>query len=387
VSDERVTELLREEAPPDAAAAEERGWRVVSAAFAERPTQRPVRRRARVVLVAAVLGALVALSFTPAGAAVGDWLSDAIHPGEKHARPALVSLPTRGRLLVVSARGAWVVQRDGSMRRLGNYDEAAWSPGGLFVVATRGRQLVALEPKGAVRWSLTRARRVSRPDWSPDGFRIAYLSGSSLRIVAGDGTGDRLLVRRVALTPPAWRPAAGHLLAYSDRLGRITVVNADTGRRLWRLSPDTRPIRLAWTGDGRRLVVLAPGSLRMLSSRGRLLSRVSLDRRLPDALALDPGGRSAAVALRDRTGRSEVVSFGLRSKSRTRRLFAGDGAFSDLAWSPDGSWLLVAWKDADQWLFVRSTRVRKVEAVSGISRQFAPGGGRAGFPALAGWCC
>jgi len=64
------------------------------------------------------------------------------------------------------------------------------------------------------------------------------------------------------------------------------------------------------------------------------------------------------------------------------------GRISSLAWSPNGRWLLLAWRDADQWLFIRSAAVRRVQAVSNISRQFNPGARREPvFPDLGGWCC
>ena len=66
-----------------------------------------------------------------------------------------------------------------------------------------------------------------------------------------------------------------------------------------------------------------------------------------------------------------------------RVVFRGTGEFRDVARSPDGRWLLVTWPTADQWVFVRTDGRRKIEAVSGITRQF--GGGS--FPRIAGWCC
>ena len=98
-----------------------------------------------------------------------------------------------------------------------------------------------------------------------------------------------------------------------------------------------------------------------------------------------PTGRAVAVVARDATGRGSEL---LTADGRVRRVFAGAGAFTDVAWSPDGEWLLVGWRSADQWVFVRSDGVERLQAVSNISRQFA---GRAGaaprFPALGGWCC
>jgi hypothetical protein len=392
MSEQRVRELLREHPLPEEREAEERAWRVVSAAFEERPALRPSasrRRRSRLAIAVATVLALGVVALTPAGAAVGDWISDTFDPGRDDARPALASLPAEGRLLVTSPQGPWVVQSDGSKRRLGAYEGAGWSPGGLFVVVTRGRQLVAVEPDGDPRWSLARPARVNFPAWSPDGFRIAYLSGLSLRVVAGDGTGDRAIASRVAPLTPAWSPPAEHVLAFSDRRGRITAVQTDSRRRLWRSAPGPEPDVLAWTPDGKRLLAIAGGSLRMFDSQGRLLIAKLPADGFSQTLAIHPSGTSVALLRHNvATRRSEVVSLPLAGGQRPRRLFSGDGHFSDLAWSPDGRWLLIGWPDADQWIFTRARGAPKVVAVSNISRQFDPGGRGAGaFPGVSGWCC
>jgi dipeptidyl aminopeptidase/acylaminoacyl peptidase len=392
VTERQLSELLHEAQLPDSEAAEERAWRVVRTAAVDRPAPGP-RRGARVWLLPAVAAAVVlvaALALSPAGAAVADWLQDAVKPGRPEARPTLTSLPAPGRLLVVSADGAWVVQPDGFRRRLGDYGDAGWSPRGLFVVATRGRELVALEPGGVERWSLARPQLIHSPAWSPDGFRIAYLSGSSLRVVAGDGSGDRRLRSTVAATRPAWRPGSVRRLSYADRRGRIATVDPDSGRRLWRSQPGSPVRRLAWTPDGRRLVALTASSLRVLSERGRMLAERSFGvGERATAMAVEPSGDSVAVAVHEGDGRSRVDSLALRGSSpRLRRLFAGDGSFTDLSWSPDGRWLLVAWREADQWVFLRSARVRKVDAVAHIARHFDPGANLPrGFPRIGGWCC
>ncbi len=175
MAEDPVNEMLRRAPIPEEEAAEERAWRVVDAAFEARagaPEHGWIGRRARrPALAGAVALAAVIAAFTPPGEAVGEWISDVVRPARTPSAPALTSLPADGRLLVTAGDGPWVVQRDGSKRRLGRYEQAGWSPGGLFVVATRGRQLVALEPGGAVRWTLTRPDAVSDPAWSPDGFR------------------------------------------------------------------------------------------------------------------------------------------------------------------------------------------------------------------------
>jgi hypothetical protein len=302
--------------------AEDRAWHVVRAAYEERvpaPRERKVWRPVLVLAAVAVAAGAVA---SPPGQAVLDSIREAV--GIERAQPALFSLPAPGRLLVESAGGVWVVQADGSKRRLGDWREASWSPLGRFVVVARANELAAVEPDGDVHWSLARPN-VRFPRWAGDRIdtRIAYLSGTSLRVVAGDGTGDRLLRRNVATMPPTWLPGDGFRLAYTDRAGRTVVVDADTGR-------------------------------------------VLRERDAPAATAL----------IRRRGSASEVVAGG-------RVVFRGTGEFRDVARSPDGRWLLVTWPTADQWVFVRTSGKRRIVAVSGITRQF--GGGA--FPRIAGWCC
>lgn len=397
MTEREIERRIRGAAAPDEAEAAERGWRVIRAAHRERGPQpgrtrasATVRPRAAIAAVAAVLVA-AAVAVTPPGEAVGEWLQDVVRPGRTPAQPALTSLPAPGRLLVTSPHGPWIVQQDGSRRRLGSYDDAGWSPGGLYVVATSGRQLVALEPDGEVRWSLAR-RAVSSPAWSPDGLLIAYASGRSLRVVEGDGTPDAVLRREAASVPATWQPGAPHVLAFARPDGRIEAVQADSRARVWLASTGERPVALQWTRDGRRLVALSRRSLVVLDAGGARLGNTALPAGArAQALSVHPSGDSAAVTVRSARGsRSEVLSIPLEGDAREpRRLFAGDGRLAELAWSPNGRWLVVAWPDADQWLFLRSSNVRGLTAVSNVARQFAPGAatGAAEFPRIAGWCC
>jgi WD40 repeat protein len=278
---------------------------------------------------------------------------------------------------------------------LGDYEEASWSPRGLFVVATRDHELFALEPGGRPRWSLARAGRVRHARWSPDGFRIAYLSGSGVRVVAGDGTGDAALVPNVALTAPAWRPDTRHRLAYADRRGRVAVVDTDTKRTLWRSGPGSVPAELAWSADGARLLVLSSEQVRVLDSRGRsLLTLRMAPGTRAQTVAFAPGGDAfALVSYAEAAERTRLELVRFAEKGAAQRLLSGLGRFGDIAWSPDGQWLLAAWRDADQWVFIhtgakRRAPIERLRAVANITRQFDPGGGRgAAFPQLDGWCC
>jgi WD40 repeat protein len=406
MNERRVKELLRDDGIPKARQAEERGWRVVRAAFEARHPVRAPRRLSRLV-VALVAGVLIlAVALSPAGAKVAHLVHDVVQPGDRSAQPALTSLPAPGRLLVTSPRGPWVVNQDGSKRLVGAYEDAAWSPHGLYVAATRGRELTAVEPTGTVHWSLAARRMVSNPAWSTSGVRVAYLSGSSLRIAAGDGTEDHQLAKHVAPVTPAWRPlrqplpagqvATGprtNVLAYADRRGRVTVRDVDSGRLLMRSVPGPTPIELSWSSDGKRLLSVARHAFWTFNAGYR--HPVTASPTYPwtiRAASFRPGThRVAAVETRGdspATARSVVLLGRTDSKGfLSRQLFAGPGLFDGLAWSPDGRWLLVGWEDADQWLFLRASG-GKVRAFSRISRQFDPGAtGEPFFPRISGWCC
>jgi PQQ-like domain/WD40-like Beta Propeller Repeat len=388
VSGARLHDALREVPVPDARRAEERGWRVVRAAFERRePTPVARGRPSRLAIAIGLAVLALALALTPAGAKVADIVHDVVEPGERNARPELTSLPTSGALLVTSPSGAWVASDDGTKRRLGGYGAAAWSPNGLFVAVAAGRELTAVEPDGTVHWSLPANQRVADPAWAPSGIRVAYRAGDSLRIVAGDGTGDRRLVRRVAPTPPAWEPTANrNILAFVGLDRRVHAVDVESGRTLWRSAPFIGGVQtLQWSSNG-HLLVGAGSFFVILDDRGQAIAKAPTGR--AEATALAPDGSAVAVARRI-AGRSELtlVPASPRGPGSERELFAGPGRFTGLTWSPDGAWLLLGWRDADQWLFVRPAD-RKVVAVSGISRQFAPGtSGPVGFPRVTGWCC
>jgi hypothetical protein len=385
VSGRRLQERLRELEVPAAEEAEERAWRVVSVAYAERdpaPARRPLGR-----LVAAVAAAfaVAALALTPAGAEVVDVVRDAVGIDDSETRPQLGPLPAAGELLVDSEAGPWIVREDGSRDLLGDYGQSTFSaPRGLFVAATDGHRLVALDPEGEVRWSVTAPAEVSDPRWAPSGFRVAYLSGGDLRVVAGDGTGDRVVARDVAPVAPAWRPtgtlkgtgeAGPEQLSFIDANGDARLVDADTGRDIPDMVPSVPPrvSEIAWSADGQELALLAGRTVRVA---GRTY-RVKREVRLVD-FALAPSGEELAV-LERAAGVSTIRRLAMSLRGST--LFAGPGRVEGLTFSPDGRWLLTGWRDADQWLYIRTDQPRRLVAIDGVAEQF--GGGA--FPEVSGW--
>ncbi len=367
---------------------EDRAWEVVRRAFEERspaPASRRPGSRLMLALVAAAGAAAVAVAvITPPGHAVLERVRRAV--GIEHAAPQLVSLPAKGRLLVVSSGrgGVWVVDADGLRRRLGDYEDAVWSPHGLYVAATTAGDLVTLEIGHGVRWALPR-RGAYWPRWEGTltDTRIAYMTPRGLRVVAGDGTDDHLLDAHAAQVAPAWDPARLHTVAYDSR-SSIVLRNADTRKVSWQALVSISPRSLAWSSDGRLLAVVSPRRIVVLRGDGSVARTIStLTESFRDA-SFRPHTHDLAVSIRQHGG-SEVSLVHVDRPGTARVLFAGPGAFGDIVWAPDGSWLLVDWPTANQWVFLNGARVR---AVSNIEQQFPrPDRPGAVLHIADRWCC
>lgn len=350
---------LMERVPADREA-EERAWSVVRAAYEERePVRRAPRRRLMLAGVALAV-AVAAAALSPPGQAVVNAVRRSI--GISHAAPALFRLPAPGRLLVSGGGGGtWVVNVDGSKRRLGDYAQAAWSPHGLYVIAATTSEVAAIEPSnGGVRWSIARPK-VAFPRWggSRTNTRVAYLSGQQLRIAAGDGTGDAA-ADRTSRVAPAWRPGDRLQLAFVASDGRVRLLGA------WRSSHRyAKPRSLVWSPDGKKLLLVTARQLVLFDPASGHAHVLRL--RDVSAAAFSPQGQLAVVH-----GNALLVFDG----EQTRTVFKTLGRLQGLAWSPNGGWLLTALPSADQWIFVGG---RRVLAVSHIARQFG------GTPSLDGW--
>lgn len=397
--DASLAARLRAAEPPGPPGARERAWELVAAAYAEREPVGATRRRGHAArfaaLAAAACVAVGAVALSPPGEAVGQWLRDVVRPAPSPvpaARPSVGRLPGGGRLLVVGPTGPWIVQRDGSRRRLGAYDDATFSPRGLYVAVTRGRMLAAVDLRGGVRWSLTAGAHVADPAWSPDGFRIAYRAGSTLRVVYGDGARDGVLAARSAPAAPAWRPrTAAHQLAFAAAGGVVALRDADTGRELWRTRLAAPVRELAWAPDGRRLLALTSGTVAILGARGRVRRNLATaaGTRIVAARWLRSGRTIAVLRTGPGAKASEVVLVRARARRaplRGRRLLAVPGRLDGMLASPDGHALLLAAPDADQWLVVRIGATGHISARSGVARQFDPAARSPGrSPRLAAW--
>lgn len=384
MSEANVRDALLAVRVPDELDAQRRTWAIVRGAFAEREPAPSRGRRLRLLVAVAVLAVLVAAALSPPGRSVGGWIRDRV-AGEEATEPALVRLPSTGRLLVLSERGPWVVRPDGSKRLLGDYEDASFSPNALFVVATEGRRVVALELDGDPRWTVTRSTPVADARWAPSpGFRVAYREGTTLRVVAGDGTGDRLLAEDVAPVAPAWRPGEGRtVLAYASRDGRVRVVG-DDGEQLWTADPGAAAEQLLWSDDAALLLVVTAGRRHPLYKAGGASAGVLETPEGQDVLdaAFAPGTRSVAHSAFDSETGSSTIRLG------GEQLQQGRGRLEDLVFSPSGGWLLTGWPEADQLLFLRLPGVSRIVAVPDVRREFDPGGtGATSFPRVAEWCC
>jgi len=358
--------------------AEERAHEVAMAAFA---SHRPAPRKRtywRPVLVVAVVAAAAGILASPPGRSVIQSIREAV--GVKNAQREPFSLPAPGRLLVNSARGAWVVEQNGSKRLLGPYREASWSPFGRFVVARRGNTLVTMEPNGNVHWTLAHPG-LQLPSWGGkhEDTRIAYLAQRNLHVVAGDGTGDRMrCADSLAPVAPVWQPLSLSVLAFAAENGQVDVYDVTTCRLIMRTKVGPAPSKLQWSSDGKLLLALSPFSLRVYDLHGRAVAQDDPSDGTYDSDASFLPGTHEVAVIRLHGAQADVYVLGV---GPARSIFHVVGGLRQVVPSPDGRWVLLTSPVANQWIFVRLGGAHAIRAFSGIAGQF--GGGT--FPAVSGW--
>ena len=377
---------------PGEAAAEERAWTTVRAAYRDRPAPAPARSRRRVALVPVAAVLIGAIALSPAGATVKRIINRALSTPHISRAPAL-SLPAPGKLLVSNAQGTWVVSANGSVKRLGAWTQASWSPRGKYLAVVSAGTLAAIDPTGALAWRLPE-RAVGDPRWySPSGYRVAYRSGADLREVAGDGRGDHLLATQVAPVAPAWRPGHDFQVAYVTRRGAVVIRGGDTGVTVWRSGPHPgRPLALSWSPSGTRLVLVTsagawlslPGQAPPLHIRLPVRGPVLDASASPDGrwLALVRGTPTSGHPGAATTPQLQIAD--LTAPARPARTVLSGIGVSQPTWAPDSQWLLVTWSAANQWWFVRVTGRARIIAESRVAAKL---GERSGPLGLEGWCC
>lgn len=408
IDEQEIRASLRDHPVPDAAPAGDRSWRLVRAAYREEQALDrrgwPRRRLAAIAASLAAVAATLGLVLTPAGATVSDWVRDAVGGSETptRERPALTHVPSGGRLLVGTGSGQWVISEDGSRRYLGDFRDAAWSPGGLFVAAAAGEDLVAVSPDGERQWTVAAPGPVEDPIWAPGCCRVAYRSGGDLRVVDGTGNFDHRIASAAAVAP-SWRPAAYDLdmqesrnvVAFVDGRGRLQAVDADSGRRLLTAAVGGGAISVHWLSRDRILV--ATGSRIEIFTVGGGNGQVIFKPRGETIAGVDaaPGAPAAAVLLARASARAGKLASRLilvdveHAGTPPKTLFSGLGRYQGPLLSPDGSRVQLGWRGAGQWIFAATERGADPVAVDNISRQFDAGGGGSGapLPRIESWCC
>ena len=408
IEEERIKRELHEHPVPLSEEAEERSWALIRAAFdQEDRSPHRARLRSRLTAIAGSLiaaGAILGLVLTPAGATVTDWVQTAVGGSGTvtQERPALTHVPSGGRLLVGTAAGQWLVAEDGSRRFLGDFQNATWSPGGLYVGVSDGSNLTALSPDGTSQWSVPAPGQVEDPAWAPGCCRVAYRSHGGLWVVDGSGNFNHRLAPNVAAVAPSWRPAhydldmqqSRNVLAYVAEGDRLQVVDVDSGRRLADVALSQRPVSIHWLSRDR---ILVAGRDRVeVENLDTGTAEVRYRPHGEEIRGVDahPGAPTAAALVTGRQGgtgkaHSRLVLIGVRpGEPEHRTVFSGLGRYQGPVFSPDGSRVQVGWREAGQWIFVPTSRDADPIAVDNIARQFeSEGGSGQPPPRIESWCC
>ena len=295
-------------------------------------------------------------------------------PGERGARPALVR----------AARAAAGCSSAGGRRARGSCSAdgsraaarapttgASWSPHGRFVVAWRGGELAALEPRRhACGWSLVRVARAGSPRPAGRPWTASASPTSPAAALRGrqraTATGDRRLAAARPAAPRPGGPDADHVLAYADQHAAAcassrSTAGASSGAR--GRSRDGRDRARRGRPTAPRLAGRRPSrSVRALGRSGAQRSPPRSTRRSGRPPASWPttsrgprDGRRLAVVRRERACAAKS-SWSARAAARGRCSRGSRPARRAWRCSPDGRRLLVPWPAADRWILIGARR-------------------------------
>ena len=277
---------------------------------------------------------------------------------------------------------------DGSTRRLGPWQQASWSPHGLYVAVASGDQLAAVDPHGTIRWALGAAGRQ----------RSALVLAE--RLPGGVPVGEHAARRRRRRDrrSPAGHPCGARRPGVATRSGRRPVRARVRHRRaaawscatptaaqiLWSTAPGARPQRAD-------VVERRPAPARAVARMRRGSTAANGAR--PSTLALPRAGgeRRGAVPRRPEARARARRQGGRRCRRRLVDVRDAPGARRPrrprdqlVARRPLAARELAGGEPVG----VRS-RHRRPARRGGVAdrQQFSGGGAARGFPQLEGWCC
>ena len=303
---EELERALHEAELPEEGAARERARRTVLAAHATRsPRGAPAHAACSGSRRSPRPAALVAAQLSPAQPFERIWRTSSHNRRPRRHRPRNgLELPARGKLLVTEGDALYVVEKSGKRRPLGAWQDATWSPKGLFVGVSAGNSLAAIDPDGDSRWRL----RLPGPVTFPAGHPMAPTSPTAPAAPCGSSTATAPMTCSPGRTWPPSRPPGGRAtatpIAWAARDGSITVEDADTAKVLWSFGTGAR--------DPPRLVRRRPRT-----ARGRQALVHGLRRRHGQAR---PNAAGPRVLDRGRGLRAARVTAGGRGLRRTRHI-------------------------------------------------------------------
>jgi tol-pal system beta propeller repeat protein TolB len=184
----------------------------------------------------------------------------------------------------------YVMNADGSgKRRLTRnkaIDDAApsWSPGGGWILFTRGGDVYVMRPDGREQRRVTHTRDSSAAGWSPDGRRILFSrsardlgsTADGIYVINADGRGRTRLTRGVNDYNPTWSPDGRWVLfSRQSQAGAGIYVIAPDGASRRRLTRKVNDLGATWSPDGRKIAFGRVSEIWVMNRDGSGIHRVT----------------------------------------------------------------------------------------------------------------